>query len=41
MVSFIELFEGAPLVIRLASRVAAVPLMGSMVVAILTARRAS
>ena len=39
MVSFIELVGGALLVIGLASRVAAVPLMGSMAVAILTAQR--
>src|SRR3954470_17207470 len=39
MVSFIELFGGALLVIGLASRIAAVPLMGSMLVAILTAQR--
>jgi putative oxidoreductase len=39
MVSFIELFGGALLVIGFASRVAAVPLMGSMLVAILTAQR--
>lgn len=39
MVSFIELFGGALLVIGLASRIAAVPLMGSMAVAILTAQR--
>lgn len=41
MVSFIELFGGALLVIGLASRIAAVPLMGSMAVAILTAQRAN
>jgi putative oxidoreductase len=39
MVSFIELIGGALLVIGLASRFAAVPLMGSMLVAILTAQR--
>jgi putative oxidoreductase len=39
MVSFIELFGGALLVIGLASRIAALPLMGSMAVAILTAQR--
>ncbi|HEX3852009.1 MAG TPA: DoxX family protein [Polyangiaceae bacterium] len=39
MVSFIELVGGALLVIGLASRFAALPLMGSMVVAILTAQR--
>ena len=39
MVSFIELIGGALLVIGLASRIAAVPLMGSMLVAILTAQR--
>ena len=39
MVSFIELIGGALLVIGLLSRIAAVPLMGSMVVAILTAQR--
>jgi len=39
MVSFIELFGGALLLIGLASRIAAVPLMGSMLVAILTAQR--
>jgi putative oxidoreductase len=39
MVSFIELIGGALLVIGLASRIAAVPLMGSMAVAILTAQR--
>ncbi|HYP99914.1 MAG TPA: DoxX family protein [Polyangiaceae bacterium] len=39
MVSFIELIGGALLVIGLASRVAALPLMGSMAVAILTAQR--
>jgi putative oxidoreductase len=39
MVSFIELIGGALLVIGLASRIAALPLMGSMAVAILTAQR--
>jgi putative oxidoreductase len=39
MVSFIELIGGALLVIGLGSRFAAVPLMGSMLVAILTAQR--
>jgi len=39
MVSFIELIGGALLVIGLASRVAALPLMASMAVAILTAQR--
>jgi len=39
MVSFIELIGGALLLIGLASRIAAVPLMGSMAVAILTAQR--
>jgi len=39
MVSFIELIGGALLVIGLASRLAALPLMGSMVVAIITAQR--
>jgi putative oxidoreductase len=39
MVSFIELIGGGLLVIGLASRIAAVPLMGSMIVAILTAQR--
>ena len=39
MVSFIELIGGALLVIGLASRIAAVPLIGSMAVAILTAQR--
>lgn len=39
MVSFIELIGGALLVIGLASRLAALPLMGSMAVAILTAQR--
>ena len=39
MVSFIELIGGALLVVGLASRFAAVPLMGSMLVAILTAQR--
>jgi putative oxidoreductase len=39
MVSFIELVGGALLVIGLASRIAAVPLIGSMAVAILTAQR--
>jgi putative oxidoreductase len=41
MVSFIELIGGALLVIGLGSRFAALPLMGSMVVAILTAQRAN
>jgi putative oxidoreductase len=41
MVSFIELIGGALLLIGLASRFAAVPLMGSMIVAILTAQRAN
>jgi putative oxidoreductase len=41
MVSFIELIGGALLVIGLASRFAALPLMGSMGVAILTAQRAN
>jgi putative oxidoreductase len=39
MVSFIELIGGALLVIGLASRLSAIPLMGSMAVAILTAQR--
>ncbi|HYQ42188.1 MAG TPA: DoxX family protein [Polyangiaceae bacterium] len=39
MVSFIELIGGALLIVGLASRFAAVPLMGSMAVAILTAQR--
>ena len=39
MVSFIELIGGALLVIGLASRIAALPLMASMAVAILTAQR--
>jgi len=39
MVSFIELIGGALLVVGLASRIAAVPLIGSMAVAILTAQR--
>jgi len=39
MVSFIELVGGALLVVGLASRLAALPLMGSMAVAILTAQR--
>jgi putative oxidoreductase len=39
MVSFIELIGGALLVVGLASRVAALPLMASMAVAILTAQR--
>jgi len=39
MVSFIELIGGALLIIGLGSRLAAIPLMGSMVVAILTAQR--
>ena len=41
MVSFIELIGGALLVLGLASRIAALPLMGSMTVAILTAQRAN
>lgn len=41
MVSFIELIGGALLVVGLASRFAALPLMGSMAVAILTAQRAN
>jgi putative oxidoreductase len=41
MVSFIELIGGALLVVGLASRLAAMPLMGSMVVAIVTAQRAN
>src|SRR4051812_41419638 len=39
MVSFIELIGGALLVVGLGSRLAAIPLMGSMAVAILTAQR--
>lgn len=39
MVSFIELIGGALLVVGLASRFTALPLMGSMVVAIATAQR--
>jgi len=39
MVSFIELIGGALLVVGLASRIAAAPLIGSMTVAILTAQR--
>jgi len=39
MVSFIELIGGALLVIGLASRIAALPLLASMAVAILTAQR--
>jgi putative oxidoreductase len=39
MVSFIELIGGALLVVGLASRIAALPLMASMTVAILTAQR--
>jgi putative oxidoreductase len=39
MVSFIELIGGALLIIGLGARLAAIPLMGSMVVAILTAQR--
>jgi len=39
MVSFIELVGGALLVVGLASRLVALPLMGSMAVAILTAQR--
>ena len=39
MVSFIELIGGALLLIGLASRIAALPLMASMAVAILTAQR--
>jgi len=41
MVSFIELIGGALLLLGLASRLAALPLMGSMAVAILTAQRAN
>jgi putative oxidoreductase len=41
MVSLIELIGGVLLVIGLGSRFAALPLMGSMVVAILTAQRAN
>jgi len=40
VVSFVELFGGALLLVGLASRLAAVPLMVSMLVAILTAQRA-
>lgn len=39
LVSFVELFGGALLVIGLGSRLAALPLMASMAVAILTAQR--
>jgi putative oxidoreductase len=39
MVSFIELIGGALLLVGLASRIAAAPLMASMAVAILTAQR--
>jgi putative oxidoreductase len=39
VVSFVELFGGALLVIGLGSRLAALPLMASMAVAILTAQR--
>ena len=39
MVSFVELFGGSLLLIGLASRLAALPLMASMAVAILTAQR--
>jgi putative oxidoreductase len=39
MVSFVELFGGALLVVGLASRLAALPLLASMAVAILTAQR--
>lgn len=39
MVSFVELIGGSLLLIGLASRLAALPLMASMVVAILTAQR--
>jgi putative oxidoreductase len=39
MVSFIELLGGALLLVGLASRLAALPLMASMTVAILTAQR--
>jgi putative oxidoreductase len=39
LVSFVELFGGALLVLGLASRLAALPLMASMAVAILTAQR--
>lgn len=39
MVSFIELIGGALLVLGLGARIAAMPLMASMVVAILTAQR--
>lgn len=41
MVSFIELIGGALLLVGLASRLAALPLMASMLVAILTAQRES
>jgi putative oxidoreductase len=41
MVSFIELVGGALLVVGLAARLAALPLMASMLVAILTAQRAN
>jgi len=40
MVSFVELIGGALLLVGLASRLAALPLMASMAVAILTAQRA-
>jgi putative oxidoreductase len=39
VVSFVELFGGTLLVVGLASRLAALPLMASMAVAILTAQR--
>jgi putative oxidoreductase len=39
MVSFVELLGGALLVVGLATRIAALPLMASMAVAILTAQR--
>src|SRR3954467_11589129 len=41
MVSFVELIGGALLIIGLGSRLAALPLMASMLVAILTAQRAN
>lgn len=41
MVSFIELIGGALLVVGLGARLAALPLMGSMLVAIITAQRAN
>src|SRR3954470_3287065 len=41
MVSFVELIGGGLLLLGLASRLAALPLMASMAVAILTAQRAS